>query len=94
MEKKKKYLSVGSVLQFANKDGDSKAFISLDNGSLKEFVDYLTQFGTKHLKGLSLEEIREKTKEGKIPRISLNYFDPSEKSPSFVKKNIALKLEE
>jgi hypothetical protein len=88
----KKYLTVGSVLQFSSESGEGNAFISLDLVSLKEFVDFLNKFGETHLKGLSMEQIREGVKNKEIPRISLSYYDPNEKAPDFIKKNVVLKL--
>ena len=89
MSEKKKYLNIGSVLQF----DEGSPFISLDNSMLKEFVEYLKEFGEKNLKGLTVDEIREKTKSKEIPRITINYYNPGEKAPSIIKKNLAIKLE-
>jgi hypothetical protein len=90
-EKTKRYLNLGSVLQFSSDGKEDTPFISLDNSVLKEFVEYLQEFGAKHLKGLTVEEIRANKK---LPRVRINYYNPNEKAPAFVKKNLAIKLEE
>lgn len=87
---KKKYLNIGSVMKFV----DGHPFISLNNESLAQLVDFLENFGKTHLKGLSDDDIRKKTKSKEIPRISLSLYPPGDKSPEFVKNNVVLKLEE
>jgi hypothetical protein len=91
-DKEKKYLTIGSVTEF-----DGKEQIQLDNGSLKEFLDYLRDHGKKYLEAKSLEEIRAGQKlksdvEGHIPRLRLYFFTPNDKAPKFIKANVAIKL--
>lgn len=91
---KKRYLQVGSVVEFNDKDGNPNPTVSLEAENLKEFVDYITNFGAKYLKGLTTDEIRAGVKDKTIPRIYLNYYDPHEQAPDFIKHNLVLKLTE
>lgn len=84
----KKYLSVGSIVEF----DDGKAFISIDNLTLRGFMDYVSEHGAKFLKGLTEDEIKEGQKSGDIPRIRIYMFEPNDKAPDFIKKNLALKV--
>lgn len=91
-DKKNKYLNIGSVVRY--EDNES---IQLDNGPLIELVNYLKAHGKQYLEGLSLEEIRERQKLKKddaryIPRIRFYFFEPHEKAPNFIKKNVSIKL--
>jgi len=92
MSDKSKYLNIGSVVDFEGKEK-----LQLDNGALAELVEFLKAHGKKYLMDKSLEEIRNGQKQKKdhtdyIPRINLYYFEPSEKAPSFVRWNVAVKV--
>lgn len=89
-----KYLNLGAVMEFNEEGKDNYPFISLDSSELKDFVEYLTDFGTKYLKGLDKEQIRKATKAKDIPRINISLYRPSEKAPDFIKYNLAIKLDE
>ena len=87
-----KYLNVGAIVEFEGKEK-----LQLDNGALAELVQFLKEHGKKYLTDKSLEEIRTGQKQKKdhpdyIPRINLYYFEPSEKAPSFVRWNVAVKV--
>jgi len=84
------YRQIGSVIQFDGEDETPK--IQLDSSALKEFVAFLQEFGEKNLKGLSVEEIRAKTKSKELGRLNLYYFNPNEKAPKFIKKNVCIKI--
>lgn len=88
----KKYLNIGAIVE-----NEGKESIQLDNGSLKELVDFLKEHGKKYLMGKSLEEIRNGQKLKRddpnfIPRIRLYFFDPHEKAPAFIKQNVSIKV--
>jgi hypothetical protein len=87
-----KYLNVGAIVTFEDKEK-----LQLDNSALAELVGFLKEHGKKYLEGKSIEEIRNGQKQKKdhpdyIPRINLYYFEPSEKAPSFVRWNVAVKV--
>ena len=87
-----KYLSIGTVIKF--EDGDR--FIQIDNVNLKELVQLLKAHGEKYLENLGPKEIMagqklKKDDPNRIPRLSISLFTPSEKAPSFIEKNLAIK---
>lgn len=84
------YLQIGSVIKFEGEDETAK--IQLDSSNLRQFVEFLQEFGEKNLKGLSVEDIRAKTKAKEIGRLNLYYFAPNEKAPKFIKKNVCIKI--
>ena len=94
MSEQKKYLAIGSLVENEDRNGNAYEQISLDNTNLKEFVEYLTGFGKKYLAGKTDDEIKAAMKSKDIPRIYLSFYDPSDKAPDFIKKNVVLKLTE
>ena len=94
-EENKKYISIGSIVQFQN---DEVPKLSIDNCSLREFVNFLQKHGEKYLKGLSKDDILAAQKLPKddpnyIPRLMSYGFTPSGKAPSFIVSNLSLKVE-
>lgn len=92
MAEKGKYLNIGQIVTF---EGQEK--MQLDNGALAELVSFLKEHGKKYLMEKSLEEIRAGQKLKKddpnyIPRLNLYFFEPNEKAPEFVVKNVAVKV--
>lgn len=83
----RKYLTMGSIVEFSGEKS-----ITLDNTALREFVEFLMEHGEKYLQGLSNEEIRAGEKAKDIPRLRIYMFDPNEKAPEFVVKNLAVKV--
>lgn len=86
-----KYLNIGSLVRNKGKDGSEYESIVLDNVNLKAFVELLTAHGSKHLKDLEPSEVM---KNKKLPRIYVNLYNPNEKAPDFIVKNLAIKIEE
>ena len=94
-----KYLNVGCVTENTLKDGNVIQRIELNNEKLDELIGLLDKHFTAHVEGLSVDDIRkaEKLKFGdpnKLKKVQFYLFDPSENAPSFIKKNIAVKLDE
>ena len=84
------YKQIGSVIQFDGENETPK--IQLDSSALKEFIVFLQDFGRSNLDGLSVDQIRTKTKNKEIGRLNLYYFNPNDNAPKFVKKNVCIKI--
>ena len=93
MEKKdRKYLSVGSIISMTSKKGEDYKMITLDNLALSDFVELLQEHGKRYLAGKTEDEIKAGQKEGTIPRIQVSMFEPGEKAPDLIFKNLAIKV--
>lgn len=94
-----KYLNVGCVTENTLKDGNTIQRIELDNEKLDELIKLLDKHFVDNVEGLSVDDIRKAQKlrfndPNKLKKVQFYLFDPSENAPSFIKKNIAVKLDE
>jgi len=97
MSEKKKYLNLGSMVEFQTNSGDVIQKIQIDCEQLDALIGLLDNYWKNKVEGLSVDEIRAAQKlkwndPNQLKRIEIVGFDPSENAPSFIKKNLCIKI--
>lgn len=93
----KKYLNIGSMVEFQTGSGDVIQKIQIDCEQLDALIGLLDNYFEKKVKGLSVDEIRAAQKlkwndPNQLKRVEIVGFDPSENAPDFIKKNLCIKV--
>jgi hypothetical protein len=87
----KKYLNqVGQVLE--SKNGNLR--IELNGHQLKKLISLLTEYGKKHYKDKSEDELKKADYSKGANKFVMFLGKPSEKAPSFVKNDLYIVLDE